>query len=618
MVKSPSHNDTGRVVRRLLGLSWRYRKRALQVFCFQVVLLAMTLGGVGLTGVAIDIIRHSFDPSAPVPRWPLGLQPPPSFTAMEALGLLGVSVVLMALVRGAVHFAYSLGVGKLVHAQIVPTLRAELYRKLQRLSFRFFDAHPSGAIINRVTRDVQMLRSFVDGVVIQGAVLLLALGVFLSYMLATHVRLTLVSMALTPLLYVVTVLFSRWARPAYQENRRLADDMVKSVAEGVEGIVVTKVFGREREAYDGFVTKNQALRDQQRAIFANVSRFVPGVDLLNHLSIVVLMGYGALLVKKQEITLGDLVVFAGLLQQFATRASSMATIVNTLQQSLIGARRVFEVLDTPLEVQTPERPEPFPPTRGAIEFRDVHFAYHEGMPTLNGVSLRVEPGECVGVLGATGSGKSTLLSLIPRFYDATQGCVYVDGSDVRRLDLDELRRRIGIVFQEAMLFRGTVRENIAFGYPEASEVAIERAAKKAGADEFIRRLPRGYDTVVEEGSVNLSGGQRQRLSIARALLLEPPVLILDDPTTAIDAQTELAVLEAVDNAIVGRTTFLVSNRISTLTRADRIVVLESGQISDIGSHEELMRRGGLYAKTAELQGVPRLRSDRREGTGVSP
>jgi ATP-binding cassette subfamily B protein len=296
----------------------------------------------------------------------------------------------------------------------------------------------------------------------------------------------------------------------------------------------------------------------------------------------------------------------------------MATIVNTLQQSLIGARRVFEVLDAPLEVESPEAPRSLSGVRGTIELCDVHFAYHEGMPTLRGVSLTIEPGECVGVLGATGSGKSTLLSLIPRFYDPTSGSVRVDGTDVRELDLDDLRRRIGIVFQEAMLFRGSVAENIAFGYPEATRADIERAARKAGAHSFIVALSEGYDAILEEGSVNLSGGQKQRLSIARALLLDPPVLILDDPTTAIDANTELAVLEAVDNAIVGRTTFLVSNRVSTLTRADRIVVLEDGVVTEMGSHEELMARGGLYAKTAELQGVMQGRFPADESRGVSP
>src|SRR5690606_395492 len=292
--------------------------------------------------------------------------------------------------------------------------------------------------------------------------------------------------------------------------------------------------------------------------FRAVSLYTPLIDLLNHLSLAILMGYGAVLILRREITLGDLIVFAGLVQQFARRASNMATIVNTLQQSLTGARRVFEVLDQPLEVQ--ESPAAVDPGRlqGEVSFEEVTFDYQQGIPALRGISLRVAAGECIGVMGASGSGKSTLLSLLPRFYDPTHGCVRIDGMDVKHMALDVLRRQIGVVFQETLLFRDTVRNNIAFGHPEASLEQVVAAAKRAGADEFIRGLEHGYDTMLEEGAVNLSGGQRQRLAIARALLLEPPILVFDDPTTAVDPTTENEVLSLLRRAVAGRTTFLVS------------------------------------------------------------
>ncbi len=482
-------------------------------------------------------------------------------------------------------------------------MRLELYRKLQRLSFRFFDAHPSGAIINRVTRDVQMLRSFVDGVVIQGVVLLLALGFFLAYMVSTHVWLTLVSVMLLPLVYLATVLFSRWARPAYLKNRELSDQMVRVLTESIEGISVIKVFGQEAERQRAFTAQNHAVRAQQTGIFRAVSRFTPLVDLLNHLNLAVLMAYGAVLIARHEITLGDLIVFAGLLQQFARRASNMASIVDTLQQSLTGARRVFEVLDQPLGVA--ERPSPIVPGRlaGDVELEQLGFEYLDGTPALADISLHVKAGECIGILGRAGSGKSTLLSLISRFYDPTRGRVRIDGIDVKDFALDALRRQVGIVFQETLLFRDTVANNIAFGNPEAPRTRVEAAAQQAGADAFVRELPQGYDTVLDEGASNLSGGQRQRLAIARALLVEPSILVLDDPTTAIDAESEAQLLRAVDGAIRGRTTFLVSGRVNALRRADRIIVLDAGRIAEQGTHAELMRGDGLYAATARLQGV---------------
>jgi ATP-binding cassette subfamily B protein len=294
-------------------------------------------------------------------------------------------------------------------------------------------------------------------------------------------------------------------------------------------------------------------------------------------------------------------VFAGLLQQFSAQVSSMSGIVNTLQQSLTGARRVFEVLDAPLEVDDPPSPRQPEQLCGRLRFEQVSFGYSADRPVLRDLSFEVEPGQCVAVLGGTGAGKSSLLSLIPRFYDPLAGRILLDGVDLKQLDLDYLRRNIGLVFQESLLFRNSVAQNIAFGNPSASKEQVERAARIAGAHQFTLQLPQGYDTVLEEGAVNLSGGQRQRLAIARALLLEPKILLLDDPTTAVDAQTEHEVLQAMDAAIAGRTTLIVANRLSTLRRADWILVLDDGRIVERGTHAELMANRGVYYRAASLQ-----------------
>jgi ATP-binding cassette subfamily B protein len=597
---SPELEQT-QLLRRLFALSARYRAECLQVFGYQVVLLVLGVSGLGLTGLAIDVTRHSLDATAPAPRWPFGIEPGPGWSPAQALIAIGALVLVMAAVRAVLNYSYTIAVGRLIHLKLVPELRTQVFDKLQRLSFRFFDENASGSIINRVTSDVQSVRSFVDGVLLQGAIMLLSLSLYMVYMLRTHVALTLSSLALTPLIWFLTTRFSRWARPAYAKSRALSDDMVLAMSEGIHGIQVTKVFGREEQELARFRAKNHAVLDQQHEIFRRASRFGPTVQFVTHANVAVLLSYGGYLVAKSELTIGDLVVFAGLLQQFSAQISSMAGIINTLQQSLTGARRVFEVLDAPLEVESPREPRIVERVQGRIRFDHVSFAYEEGDYVLRDIDFEVEPGRCVAILGITGSGKSTLLSLIPRFYDTSQGRVLVDGIDVKSFELDVLRKNIGLVFQESLLFRNTVAQNIAFGHPEASRDAIERAARMAGADEFIRELPQGYDTVLEEGAVNLSGGQRQRIAIARALLLEPRILLLDDPTTAIDPETEREVLSAMDSAMLGRTTLVVANRLSTLRRADEILVLDDGRIVERGTHAELMAERGVYFRAASLQ-----------------
>jgi ABC-type multidrug transport system fused ATPase/permease subunit len=596
----PVGPSNAQLLRRLFGLAWRYRSQCLAVFAYQILLLALGVLGLGLLGLAIDVTRRALEPTSAAPRWPLGFTPP-AWSALHLLFLLGGLVLAAAAARALLNYAYSVAAGDLMQMKLVPELRTSVFDKLQRLSFRFFDQNASGSIFNRVTGDVQSVRSFVDGVLLQGAIMLLSLAAYLIYMLRTHAGLTAACLGLTPLLWLATNVFARKVAPAYRKNRELSDRMVLAMSEGVSGIQVTKIFGREQPELERFEAHNALVRDQQRALFVSVSRFSPTIDYITQLNIGVLLLYGGSLVARRTLSLGDLIVFAGLLQQFSAQVSSMAGIVNTLQQSLTGARRVFEVLDAPLEVADPATPREPTELRGLLRFEQVAFGYDPQQPVLEGLSFEVEPGTCVAVLGATGAGKSTLLSLIPRFYDPTAGRILLDGIDLKDLTLDYLRRNIGLVFQESLLFHSSVAQNIAFGNPEASQQQIEHAAKVAGAHSFIVELPDGYDTVLQEGAVNLSGGQRQRLAIARALLLEPKILLLDDPTTAVDAQTEHEVLEAMDAAIEGRTTLIVANRLSTLRRADWILVLEDGRIVERGTHSQLMQNRGIYYRAASLQ-----------------
>ncbi len=590
------------MIARLLKLSWQYRWGCVRVLLLQVLLLAMGLMGLGLTGLGIDHLRYSADPAAPPPHWPLGWSPPMHWSAMQALGLIAGGVLIMALVRGLLNGLYTVAFADQLQGKIVVHLRSAVFEKMQRLSFRFFDDNASGTIINRVTGDVQNVRLFVDGVVVQTVILTLSLLIYLIYMLNIHVLLTLACLATTPLLWVTAAIFSRIVQPAYRRERELFDGVVRTIGENASGIHVVKGFAQEGRQIRRFAQDNHRLVEHKERIFWWVSIFPPLIGLLTHLNLVILLAYGGYLVVQGDLPLGTgMIVFAGLLQQFSGQVANIANIANSVQQSLAGARRVFEVLDAPVGVQSPPHPRRLSRARGAVAFDNVTFAYEPGRPVLENISLDVEPGRCIALLGATGSGKSTLLSLIPRFYDPQEGRVRVDGIDVRQLDLDELRRNVGMVFQESFLFSDTIAANIAFGQPQATRQQVEQAARIAAAHDFIMSMPAGYDTVLEEAGANLSGGQRQRLAIARAVLLEPPILLLDDPTAAIDPQTEREILEAMDNAIAGRTTFVIAHRLSTLRRADLIVVLQAGRIIQRGTHEQLMNQRGPYRSAARLQ-----------------
>ncbi|HTL15742.1 MAG TPA: ABC transporter ATP-binding protein [Patescibacteria group bacterium] len=610
--------STGVLVRRLLGLAWNFRADCIASVLLSLALLLLGLAGLQLLGIVIDVIRHALDPAQRAPTYPFGWQPPAAWGPLQIVTTLSGGIVLQALLRAWLTYEYNMVTARLTQGKIVPGLRDRLYARLQLLSFRFFDVHGSSSIFNRVTGDVQNTRLFVDGVVLQGLNMLLTLLAYFIFMWRIQRALTLACLSVTVGLWWVTHFYSGRLRPAYLKNRELFDKLVELFTESVRGMQTVKGFAAEPHQIRAFETANAQVSNQQQRIFLDLSLFTPATQILSQLSLVILFAYGGWLYVQGRIPLGTgLVVFAGLLQQFNGQVANITTIANSVQQSFAAARRVFEVLDTPTEVQS--RPGAFipPRIRGHVQFDRVSFGYHEQTPVLRDITFSAQPGQVIGVFGMTGTGKSSLLSLIPRFYDPQQGSVLVDGRDVRDLDLDGYRRHVGIVYQESFLFSNTVAANIAFGNPHASQEQIEKAARLASAHTFILELPEAYNTVLGESGVDLSGGQRQRLALARALLLEPPILILDDPTASVDSKTEHEIVTALRQAMTGRTTFIVANRFSLLRRADHILVLDHGRLVNSGNHEELIQTPGPYREAARLQLLDQEHSAPESSTQLS-
>lgn len=603
----------GAVVWRLLKLAWRYRWNCLLLLLLQFALMGLSVTMVQFGGYGIDLIRHHIGETETAPFLIAGHRLPSTMSPMQPVAIAAFGMALAAILRTLFNWSYALVSGNLVHRRIVVDLRAEVYAKLQRLSLRFYDQQATGSIINRVTGDVQATRTFIDGVLIQLSVLAMSLVVYLTFLLRIHVTLTILCLATTPLVWWISIRFARTVRPMYDATRKRADDLVLRVAESADGVLVVKSLGRQEAEIAAFGAANDRLRDQQQEVFKKVSRFAPVVQLLTQCNLVILLIYGGHLVATDQLQLGTgMIVFAGLLQQFSNQVANLSGLAGTIQQSLTGARRVFEVLDAAEEVRQPSNPW-FPKTiRGDLRMEGVWFEYKKGTPVLRDIALVVHAGERVGILGSVGQGKSTLLSLVPRFYDPQCGIISIDGVNVRQWDLTSLRRSVGLVLQEPLLLSNTIAANIAFGRPDATPEQIRLAARLAAAHEFIEASANGYETVLGEYGMSLSGGQRQRLALARALLTDPAILLLDDPVSAIDPETEHEILSAMDIATRGRTTLIVASRLSTLQYCDRIIVIDDGRIVQQGIREELLEQSGFYRDVAMSQGQASLRVVRPE------
>ncbi|HRR06766.1 MAG TPA: ABC transporter ATP-binding protein [Victivallales bacterium] len=591
-----------RITIRLIKLSWKYKAGCFKTIFIQILLLVTALSGLKFTGLGIDFIRKNYDPKAPEPVWPFGLSLPQNWSFLESLLFITGLAIAFSLIQYLLNYYDKMNRARFLQKGLVVDLRSAVFSKLQRLSFRFYDSNESAALINRVTSDVQSVRLFVDGVIIQAVSIIISLSVYLTYMISMNIRLSLAGLSTLPLIFFTSYYFSKRLKPEYQEGRKLMDELIMKVIEFINGIHVIKGFAREDYELKKLKNVNEAVKKQKYNIFFLTSIFGPIVGSLSQLNIAIILLYGGYLVAKGSLPLGSgLIVFIGLMHRLSEQINASVGIIDNIQQSIVAANRVFEIIDSDETIKSPKKPIRINRAKGCITFRNVYFEYNPGEKILEDISFEIKHGQFVGILGSVGSGKSTLLSLIPRFYDPSMGAVLLDGYDLRSLSLEDLRRQVGVVFQESFLFSKTIADNIAFGKPDATIEEIQKAAKLAAVDNFISQLPDKYDTIIKESGSDLSGGQRQRLALARAIILDPPILLLDDPTAAVDSQTEKEIFTGIEGAMRGRTTILVSNRISSLKNADIIYVLQKGRITQHGTHSELLKQKGFYRKTAEIQ-----------------
>jgi ATP-binding cassette, subfamily B, multidrug efflux pump len=523
---------------------------------------------------------------------------------LVAIGLVGVAIL-----RGAFNFLQ--GYWTEVTSQgVAYDLRNTIFEKLQNLSFSYHDRAQTGKLMTRMTSDVELVRMFVGVGLLQLLSAVLLLFGTITILFWMNWLLAIIFVVLIPVLMVILAIFVKRIMPVSHAVQRNLGALNTVLQENLAGLRIVKAFAREGHEFTRFNRQNASLLDENLKMLRIFTTFFPVVFFLANLGIVGVVWAGGLQVIGQQMTLGELVAFIGYLG-FLLMPLFMTGMVGALySRAEVSAQRIFEVIDAESEIQDTPEAIPLPPIQGRVEFKEVSFRYIGAQEdVLHGISFAVDSGQLVAILGKTGSGKSTIINLIPRFYEVTDGQILVDGYDIRQVTLASLRSQIGIVLQETTLLAGTIRENIAYGRPEATLEQVMAAAAAAQADEFIRGLPLGYDSLVGERGSGLSGGQKQRLAIARALLVDPRILILDDSTSAVDAETEFKIRSALGQLMKGRTSFVIAQRISTVKNADLILLLEDQRLIAKGTHAELLSSSEEYAEI--------LASQFRD-TGVAP
>ena len=512
-----------------------------------------------------------------------------------------IAFVLLAAGLNAVAGVIRGRLSAFLGSAVLHDIRAQLYSHLQRLSVSYYDKREVGAVMSRVQNDVSVLQNFLLDTAEATIISILTIAGVVVVMLYHSPMLAI--LVLLPVPFVISSTFKYWRglmqlwRRVWQQNSALG----ARLADALGGVRVVRAFGAEEREVGEFVNRSGRLRNATMNVETKAANFYPVIGFIMGLGLPIIWLYGGTQVLQGKLEFGTLFMFTILLAQLGGPVSQLTRQVSSVTRSTTAAERVFEVLDSDPEIQEADNPVALPAMKGEVEFRDVTFGYERERPVLRDVNLKVEPGEMIGLVGHSGAGKSTLINLLLRFYDVTGGALLIDGVDIRDIKRDDLRRQVGVVLQESYLFHGTIYDNIAYGNPDATPAQVIAAARAAHAHHYIVAFPDGYDTLVGERGTRLSGGERQRIAIARAILHNPRILILDEATASVDTQTEQAIQSALGNLTKGRTTFAIAHRLSTLKNASRLVVIEGGRVVEIGTHDQLLQKRGAFFKLVQAQ-----------------
>lgn len=530
---------------------------------------------------------------------------------MAMLNIIAGGIIVVFLLRGIFFYGQTYLMA-FVGQRVIIDIREALYRHLQRLSLSYFETRRTGAIMSYITNDVAALQSALVESVIEMLTESVVLVGSMAAMFFIHWKLSLLTFITLPLVFQAINVFGKKLRRAGAVMQERAADITSVLQETVLAVRVIKSFVREDYEIERFGRENYHNFRAQMKSAQLMATLTPLIEFLAAIGVTVIIWYGGHEVIGGNLTTGALMAFLIYVVNLSNPIKRLSRVYGNIQKALAAAQRVFEVLDTEPEIQDQPGAADLPSINGEVAFHNVSFEYKPGEPALVDISLTARPGQVVAIVGPSGAGKTTIANLIPRFYDPSAGYIAIDGTDIKTVTLASLRRQIGIVPQETMLFNGTVYENILYGDLDAPREAVIAAAKAANADNFIMEMPQGYETQIGERGAKLSGGQRQRIAIARAILKNPRVLILDEATSALDTESEALVQEALDKLMVGRTSFVIAHRLSTVQRADVILVMERGRITEKGSHATLINTGGLYSKLYQVQFESRAEAPSKE------